>query len=144
MIWRFGGETDENSIKKDRPALIALGCIFFFSSLAVEYESVNNLVSGVKPLPSALFIILGIVNSILFSVLAILKFIISTKFEANRTIISDGINCLIAGFGAFSMSISMTIFVLNSSIWYLDGVFGILMGLFVLFYGCKLLYDNRN
>ena len=146
MIWRFGGDSSDalSSHKKDRLALISLGFVFFLSSIGVEYESISNLVSSVKPRQSNTFIILGAVESILFSVMAILKFIISTKVKANKTIISDGINSLIAGFGALSMTVSMTIYTNNSNIWYLDGVFGIAMGLFVLIYGLKLLYDNRK
>ena len=142
MIWRFSSENDVHAINKDRPALIGIGFVFLFSALAVEYESVKNLVSMTKPIQSMLFVELGIVETILFAVLAILKFLISTKIEANKTIISDGINSLIAAFAAFSMTIGMTIFVVSPEIWYLDAVFGFFMGLFVFVYGCKLLYDN--
>ena len=145
MIWRFGGDSnDVNSYKKDRLALISLGFVFFLSSFGVEYESISNLVTSVKPRQSNTFIVLGIVETILFSIMAILKFIISTKVQANKTIISDGINSLIAAFSALSMAVSMAIYMNNNNIWYLDGVFGIAMGLFVLIYGFKLLFDNRK
>lgn len=144
VIWRFTSVSNRKlkSSTKDRVALLCLGFFFVLSSIGVEYESLHNLIFKIKPIPSFLFIIIGFFETLLFGLLSILKFLLAKRIKNNKTVISDGINSLIASASALSMTIGMSSFVINRNIWYLDAIFGFFMGLCVFIYGFKLIVSN--
>ena len=142
VIWRFSRTDEFQSGNRDRIALLVLSAVFLVSSVGVVYESVHNLIHQIKPIPSFPFVLIGVVECIVFSLLALIKFSIAHKLNNNKTVISDGVNSLIAAFSSLSMTIGMTAYVIDSNIWYLDAIFGFIMGSFVFFYGLKLFISN--
>ncbi|XP_042733603.1 transmembrane protein 163 isoform X1 [Lagopus leucura] len=52
-----------------------------------------------------------------------------------------GFNSLVGGIMGFSILLSAEVFKHNSSVWYLDGSIGVLIGLTIFAYGIKLLID---
>ncbi|KAJ7407408.1 transmembrane protein 163 [Willisornis vidua] len=82
----------------------------------------------------------SVLSGILCSVLAVIKFMLG-KVLTSRALITDGFNSLVGGIMGFSILLSAEVFKHNSSVWYLDGSIGVLIGLTISAYGIKLLMD---
>ena len=104
-------------------------------------QSIKSYIYGEKPSMSSMFIAVAIFQSILFSLLAIIKFLLAQKTKFNKVIISDGINCIVASFSNLSMAISMALYI-TFDIWYFDSLFGFSIGVIVFIYGAHLLLSN--
>ena len=142
ILWRYCGKSDVDwMIKKERYALTALGVLFFISAAIVEYESIQNIALVIKPKPSNGFIIINMIQGVLFLYIGIYKFKLSKKVKTSSSLVSDSVNSVISSFDCFSMSFSMTLFVLYPTVWYMDSVFGIIMGIFIFTYGCSLFFQ---
>ncbi len=142
-IWRYHQTNDSKRSKnKDKIASIILALLFLASSIWVEIESVKSFLEEEKPLKSFVFIGIAIFQSILFSILSIIKFLLAQKLVNNVVIISDGVNSIIASLSNLSMAISMIFFIANNNIWYLDSIFGFIIGILVFIYGTQLLMKN--
>lgn len=89
VIWRYFKQIDSNS-NKDRFALIWLSIIFFISSFLIEFESVSSILHIRKPISSKSFILISIIQSIVFSLFSILKFYLARNFMNNQVLISSG------------------------------------------------------
>ena len=142
ILWQFSNEHEFKSSKKDIKAKIILAFLFFISASWVEYGSISNFINEHKPLPSHYFIILSIIQSITFSIISIVKFIVCQKLAFNTSMLSSGINSLIAGLGNLSMTLSMSIYLYYPSVWYLDSVFGCIMGFIIFIYASELFISN--
>lgn len=136
-IWRYQSANDgHKSIKwMDMIASITLSCIFIITTIWIEYLSINSYLHGERPRESVFYIAIAVWQSILFMIIACIKFILATKIEHNSVIISDGINSVVCSLSNLSMAVSMTLFIFNPNIWYLDSLFGLFIGLFTLAYG---------
>ncbi|RNA04186.1 transmembrane protein -like [Brachionus plicatilis] len=139
VLWRYYKPLNFNPKKMDKYASILLSILFFISSICIEYESIRNLITHTKPIPSLIFIAISIGQSITFSLLSIYKFYLAQNFTQSGALISSGIDSLVTGISNFSMALSMGIFVMNRRIWYLDSSFGIGIGLVIFIYGVYLL-----
>uniref|UniRef100_G1NIJ1 Uncharacterized protein n=1 Tax=Meleagris gallopavo TaxID=9103 RepID=G1NIJ1_MELGA len=82
----------------------------------------------------------SVLSGILCTVLAVIKFMLG-KVLTSRALITDGFNSLVGGIMGFSILLSAEVFKHNSSVWYLDGSIGVLIGLTIFAYGIKLLID---
>ncbi|KAJ7409312.1 hypothetical protein BTVI_57059 [Pitangus sulphuratus] len=82
----------------------------------------------------------SVLSGILCTVLAVIKFMLG-KVLTSRALITDGFNSLVGGIMGFSILLSAEVFKHNSSVWYLDGSIGVLIGLTISAYGIKLLID---
>ena len=145
VIWRFKrAESDLNDSKKrNKTALVFISILFFISAFLIEVESVKTLLFKERPIVSLNFIVLSLIQSAVFSFVSIYKFSLAQKliYTSNATLISDGINSLITSLCSLSMAISMSLFMIDKNIWYFDGLFGFVIGICILFYGCHLLFS---
>ncbi|XP_010139172.1 PREDICTED: transmembrane protein 163-like, partial [Buceros rhinoceros silvestris] len=82
----------------------------------------------------------SVLSGILCTALAVIKFMLG-KVLTSRALITDGFNSLVGGIMGFSILLSAEVFKHNSSVWYLDGSIGVLIGLTIFAYGIKLLID---
>jgi hypothetical protein len=89
VIWRYFEQIDCNR-KLDRLVLIWLSILFLVSSLLIEFESVSSILVLKKPIASKSFIIISIIQSIVFSLFSILKFYFAKNFINNQVLISSG------------------------------------------------------
>ncbi len=142
VIWRFYQTGDLHSSSKDRVALIALGGVFIVSSVGIEYEAIHNLVFKNEPIASISYIFISFVEFAIFTAITVAKFGIAHKLGNNRTVISDAINSLLASVSLLSMLVSMILYTYDANIWYLDAVFGLIIGGCIFLFGSKLLIEN--
>ncbi|RMC18794.1 hypothetical protein DUI87_04690 [Hirundo rustica rustica] len=139
----------------DVKACVILGVIFLLSSICIVIKAIHDLAKRV--LPEVLDMLRIVVNlgmackddflysvsvlsGILCTVLAVIKFMLG-KVLTSRALITDGFNSLVGGIMGFSILLSAEVFKHNSSVWYLDGSIGVLIGLTISAYGIKLLID---
>ena len=135
IVWRYIRSDEINSDKRDTRANLILSVLFIFSAVCIEYESARNLLFQQKPIASGFFVLSSVLQSITFSMIAIIKFYLAQKLITSQALTTSGINSLICGFSYFSMALGMSAYVVYPSIWYLDSLFGFCTGLLVFVYG---------
>ena len=138
IIWRYMKKNDINSKGRDRIAQIFFSILFFITAICIEFESVKNLIQVIKPKPSSDFIFISIIQSLLFSLISIVKFLLCQRLTINSSLLASGVNSLMASLGNFSMALSMSLYFFEPKIWYLDSLFGFFMGIFLFMCGTKL------
>lgn len=142
-IWRYQSADSGKSIKwKDMIASVTLSCIFIITTIWIEYLSVNSYLNSDRPKASVFFIAIAVWQAILFMIIALIKFALAKRIEHNSVIISDGINSVVCAMSNLSMAVSMTLYIINPNIWYLDSLFGFFIGLFTLAYGVQLMLPH--
>jgi divalent metal cation (Fe/Co/Zn/Cd) transporter len=141
IIWRYMRSSEINSETRDTRASLVLGMLFILSAVVIEFESVQNLLLITKPVPSGLFILASVLESVTFSLLSIIKFMIAQQLlTSKQALTTSGINSLICSFSYLSMAIGMSVYVLFNEIWWLDSLFGFCIGVLVFGYGVSLLW----
>ena len=138
IIWRYFKPRDINSIHRDRIAQLFFSIIFLVTAICIEFESVKNLFLKIKPKPDIFFILISILQSLIFSIISIIKFLLCQRLKINSCLYSSGVNSLMAAFGLFSIALSMSVFIYEPNIWYLDSVFGFSMGIVIFIYATSI------
>ncbi|KAM9304812.1 transmembrane protein 163 [Gastrophryne carolinensis] len=140
VLWRYSNAAAVHSAHREYMACVILGVIFLLSSLCIVSKAIHDLSIRVLPEVDGFLFSVSILSGILCSLLAAVKFMLG-KVLTSRALITDGFNSLVGGIMGFSILISAEVYKHNSTVWYLDGTFGILIGLIIMAYGVKLLLD---
>ncbi|XP_075037061.1 transmembrane protein 163 [Mixophyes fleayi] len=140
VLWRYSNAAAVHSAHREYLACVILGVIFLLSSLCIVVKAIHDLSVRMLPEVDNFLFSVSILSGILCSLLAAVKFMLG-KVLTSRALITDGFNSLVGGVMGFSILISAEVFKHNSSVWYLDGSVGILIGLIIMAYGIKLLVD---
>ncbi len=141
ILWRYNGKNGD-SHNKENLTLFLLAFLVFTSSCLVEYDAIYNLVNAIQPRPSQDFILINLLQCVMFLALGIYKIRLSREAKLGKSLFSDGINSIISSLDCLSMSLSMTVFISFPYVWYLDAIFGVVMGLLILLYGLYLFYQS--
>ncbi|XP_067117228.1 transmembrane protein 163a-like [Osmerus mordax] len=110
-----------------------------------DISALSGISAGALPSPLSpdlddfLFSV-SIVSGILCIILAGLKFMLG-RVLTSRALITDGFNSMVGGTWASPSWSALRSSDTTPNIWYLDGTFGVLIGLIILAYGVKLLVD---
>lgn len=147
-IWRYkkssqqiGDKLKSEGYDKDQVASITLAILFLVSAFWVEMWSVKSFLTDEKPIESYIFIVIALFQSFIFSILAIIKFLLAQKLTNSSVILSDGINSLICSLSNLSMAVSMVLYI-TMDIYSFDSIFGFLIGVLIFVYGTQLLMNN--
>ncbi|KAF4788159.1 Transmembrane protein [Turdus rufiventris] len=105
----------------------------------ITWTEAGSLLGSRRQMDDFLYSV-SVLSGILCTVLAVIKFMLG-KVLTSRALITDGFNSLVGGIMGFSILLSAEVFKHNSSVWYLDGSIGVLIGLTISAYGIKLLID---
>ncbi|XP_064307158.1 transmembrane protein 163 isoform X3 [Phalacrocorax carbo] len=140
VLWRYSNAAAVHSAHREYIACVILGVIFLLSSLCIVIKAIHDLAKKVLPEVDDFLYSVSILSGILCTVLAVIKFMLG-KVLTSRALITDGFNSLVGGIMGFSILLSAEVFKHNSSVWYLDGSIGVLIGLTIFAYGIKLLID---
>ncbi|XP_075685308.1 transmembrane protein 163 [Rhinoderma darwinii] len=140
VLWRYSNAAAVHSAHREYLACVILGVIFLLSAFCIVVKAIHDLSIRVLPEVDNFLFSVSILSGILCTLLAVVKFMLG-KVLTSRALITDGFNSLVGGVMGFSILISAEVFKHNSTIWYLDGSFGILIGLIIMAYGIKLLVD---
>ncbi|KAM3916804.1 transmembrane protein 163 [Leptodactylus fuscus] len=140
VLWRYSNAAAVHSAHREYLACVILGVIFLLSALCIVVKAIHDLSIRVLPEVDNFLFSVSILSGILCTLLAAVKFMLG-KVLTSRALITDGFNSLVGGIMGFSILISAEVYKHNSKVWYLDGTFGILIGLIIMGYGIKLLLD---
>ncbi|KAM4668293.1 LOW QUALITY PROTEIN: transmembrane protein 163 [Amazona ochrocephala] len=156
VLWRYSNAAAVHSAHREYIACVILGVIFLLSSICIVIKAIHDLAKKVlpevllPPIPEHARVAgmkqddflysVSVLSGILCTVLAVIKFMLG-KVLTSRALITDGFNSLVGGIMGFSILLSAEVFKHNSSVWYLDGSIGVLIGLTIFAYGIKLLID---
>lgn len=128
------------SKKNEITTLIVLGFLFMLSSALVELDSIKSIIKRKEPLPSVEYVVICLIQGIVFLAISIYKFLLAKELNYNITLISDIFNSMISSLDSFSMGIGMIFYKFTHSLWYFDTVCGIITGICIFIYGCQLFY----
>ncbi|KAJ1189154.1 hypothetical protein NDU88_005905 [Pleurodeles waltl] len=140
VLWRYSNAAAVHSAHREYIACVILGVIFLLSSICIIVKAIHDLAIRLLPEVDDFLFSVSIISGILCSILAVVKFMLG-KTLTSRALITDGFNSLVGGVMGFSILLSAEVFKHNTSVWYLDGTVGILIGLIIMAYGVKLLVD---
>ncbi|XP_068103185.1 transmembrane protein 163 [Hyperolius riggenbachi] len=140
VLWRYSNAAAVHSAHREYMACVILGVVFMLSALCIIIKAIHDLSIRTLPEVDSFLFSVSILSGILCSLLAAVKFMLG-KVLTSRALITDGFNSLVGGIMGFSILISAEVYKHNSTVWYLDGTVGILIGLIIMSYGVKLLLD---
>ncbi|KAL9848111.1 transmembrane protein 163 isoform 2-T2 [Geothlypis trichas] len=140
VLWRYSNAAAVHSAHREYMACVILGVIFLLSSICIVIKAIHDLAKRVLPEVDDFLYSVSVLSGILCTVLAVIKFMLG-KVLTSRALITDGFNSLVGGIMGFSILLSAEVFKHNSSVWFLDGSIGVLIGLTISAYGIKLLMD---
>nr|XP_009675723.1 PREDICTED: transmembrane protein 163 [Struthio camelus australis] len=140
VLWRYSNAAAVHSAHREYIACVILGVIFLLSSICIVIKAIHDLAKKVLPEVGDFLYSVSVLSGILCTILAVIKFMLG-KVLTSRALITDGFNSLVGGIMGFSILLSAEVFKHNSSVWYLDGSIGVLIGLTIFAYGIKLLID---
>ncbi|NXY68561.1 TM163 protein, partial [Glareola pratincola] len=140
VLWRYSNAAAVHSAHREYIACVILGIIFLLSSICIVIKAIHDLAKKEFPEVDDFLYSVSVLSGILCTVLAVIKFMLG-KVLTSRALITDGFNSLVGGIMGFSILLSAEVFKHNSSVWYLDGSIGVLIGLTIFAYGVKLLID---
>ncbi|XP_064012099.1 transmembrane protein 163 isoform X2 [Pogoniulus pusillus] len=140
VLWRYSNAAAVHSAHREYIACVILGVIFLLSSICIVIKAIHDLAKKVLPEVDDFLYSVSVLSGILCTALAVIKFMLG-KVLTSRALITDGFNSLVGGIMGFSILLSAEVFKHNSSVWYLDGSIGVLIGLTISAYGIKLLID---
>ncbi|XP_078539994.1 transmembrane protein 163 [Lissotriton helveticus] len=140
VLWRYSNAAAVHSAHREYIACVILGVIFLLSSLCIIIKAIHDLAIRLLPEVDDFLFSVSIISGILCSILAVVKFMLG-RVLTSRALITDGFNSLVGGVMGFSILISAEVFKHNTTVWYLDGTVGILIGFIIMAYGVKLLLD---
>ncbi|KAJ8415046.1 hypothetical protein AAFF_G00007440 [Aldrovandia affinis] len=140
VLWRYSNAAAVHSAHREYIACVILGVVFILSSLCILGKAIHDLATKLLPEVDDFLFSVSIVSGITCIILAVVKFLLG-RVLTSRALITDGFNSLVGGVMGFSILISAEVFRHNSTVWYLDGTIGVLIGLIIMAYGIKLLVD---
>ncbi|XP_066046455.1 transmembrane protein 163 isoform X2 [Chamaea fasciata] len=140
VLWRYSNAAAVHSAHREYMACVILGVIFLLSSICIVIKAIHDLAKRVLPEVDDFLYSVSVLSGILCTALAVIKFMLG-KVLTSRALITDGFNSLVGGIMGFSILLSAEVFKHNSSVWFLDGSIGVLIGLTISAYGIKLLID---
>ncbi|XP_029461219.1 transmembrane protein 163 isoform X2 [Rhinatrema bivittatum] len=140
VLWRYSNAAAVHSAHREYISCVILGVIFLLSAICIVAKAIHDLATKLLPEVDDFLFSVSILSGILCSILAVVKFMLG-KVLTSRALITDGFNSLVGGVMGFSILLSAEVFKNNTSVWYLDGSVGILIGFIIFAYGVKLLVD---
>ncbi|GFR68716.1 transmembrane protein 163 [Elysia marginata] len=142
VIWRFYGKGSSAAAEaKERKACIVISLFFFISASSLLYKSTEALMKGEEKTDFKNRILTDIFSSVcggISLVLASLKVYLGFKLNS-RALLTDSIITYVGATMSFLGVMSVEVYRVEDSVWYLDAVFGLTCGVFLLCFGLKLL-----
>jgi hypothetical protein len=142
VIWCYFRRDHLHSKRRDQTTQIILSIIFLLSSTITKFIAMKNLVFKVQLNWSVNFILTNLGQSIVFSILSILKFFLSTRFTYSSTLHASGFNSLLTSLSTLSLAMSMILLMNESSLYFFDSLMGFFIALVLNAFGSNLLIRN--
>ncbi|GFO05872.1 transmembrane protein 163 [Plakobranchus ocellatus] len=142
VIWRFYGKGSSAAAEaKERKACIVISLFFFISAFSLLFKSAEALSKGEEKEDEENRILTDVFSGIcgaISIVLASLKVYLGLKLNS-RALLTDSIITYVGATMSFLGILGVEVYRIEDSVWYLDAVFGLGCGVFLLGFGTKLL-----
>lgn len=142
VIWRFYGKGSSAAAEaKERKACIVISLFFFVSASSLLYKSTEALLGGEGETDFKNRVLTDIFSSVCGAVsivLASLKVYLGLKLQS-KALLTDSIITYVGATMSFLGVMSVEVYRAEDKVWYLDAVFGLACGVFLLCFGAKLL-----
>ena len=142
VIWCYFRKRHIHSKLRDQTSQIMISIIFLVSSTLIKFIAMKNILFKFQLNWNINYIFINLGQSLIFSVLSIFKFFLSTKFKYSSTLHASGVNAFMSGLSSFSIALSMIFLMFGSKIWYFDSLIGIFISFILNIYGSILLMSN--
>ncbi|XP_061198341.1 transmembrane protein 163a-like [Saccostrea echinata] len=136
VLWRFHSK-DLYSESRERKACFIIAILFVVSSTSLLTMSIVTLVKETKEKQLVTLSILSLVNGCSNLVLGIIKFGIGYKLES-KSLMTDSVITFVGAVISFSAFLAIDLYEHNSSLWYIDNVFGVGCSLFLYLFAIRL------
>ncbi|KAK0065407.1 transmembrane protein 163 [Biomphalaria pfeifferi] len=143
VLWRFHGNVDcVYSLARERKACIAIGVLFLVSAASLIIKSAVAIANETHEEEEVvLFDSFALTCGIISVFIGASKVYVGLKLRS-QALYTDSIITFVGAASCFAGVAGLELYVNNTKYWYVDSVFGILCGLFLLFFGIKLLYTT--
>uniref|UniRef100_A0A3B3SKS3 Transmembrane protein 163a n=1 Tax=Paramormyrops kingsleyae TaxID=1676925 RepID=A0A3B3SKS3_9TELE len=140
VLWRYSNAAAVHSAHREYIACVVLGVVFILSSVCILGKAIHDLATKLLPEVDNFLFSVSVVSGITCVILAIVKFMLG-RVLTSRALVTDGFNSLVGGVMGFSILISAEVYKHSATVWYLDGMTGVLIGLIILAYGVKYVFS---
>ncbi|KAK7094301.1 transmembrane protein 163a-like [Littorina saxatilis] len=142
VLWRFYGSTaDLYSEAKERKACIVIGSLFVLSGLLLSGKSLHAIITEVHESQAiVLYATFALTTGVVSVILAFIKVYLGYKLES-EALATDSIITFVGAAMSFAGVAGLELYVQDTHLWFMDSVFGIICGLFLIVFGIKLLYE---
>lgn len=142
VLWRFqGSAADLYSEAKERKACIVIGSLFVLSGLLLSGKSIHSIATEVHETKEiVLYVAFSLTTGIVAVVMALIKVYLGYKLES-EAMATDSIITFVGAAMSFAGVAGLELYVQDTHLWFMDSVFGLLCGCFLVGFGIKLLYE---
>ncbi|XP_069112988.1 transmembrane protein 163a-like isoform X2 [Argopecten irradians] len=137
VLWRFHSKEIYSESAESRACLI-IGFFFLLSSLFLVGKTIYDLVRRVKEIKSSMVWTLALVNGVINVILGVSKICIGYKIES-MALLTDSAITIIGAVMSFAVVGALEAYMADSSLWYIDSIFGIICSLILFSFSVKLI-----
>ncbi|CAF0791246.1 unnamed protein product [Didymodactylos carnosus] len=140
VSWHLSATSLNDMHRRDRLACCVIGALFIGSFLAIESRAIQNMILAQNVRPDVIVFIYSTTHIIVFTVLSIIKIIISKQIKSSA-LMADALNSIIGIIMVFPLLLWDRVTFLNKFA-HLDDLVQVLMALFLFITGWKLILDS--
>ncbi|XP_025083988.1 transmembrane protein 163-like isoform X3 [Pomacea canaliculata] len=142
VLWRFYGDVNDiYSQTKERRACIVIGSLFILSGVLLTGKSIHGIVAEVHETKAlVMYLNFALITGVVSLCLAVVKVYLGCQL-GSKALATDSIITFVGAAMSFAGVAGLEMYVQNTSLWFMDSVFGITCGLFLCGFGIKLLIE---
>ncbi|CAF5189455.1 unnamed protein product, partial [Rotaria magnacalcarata] len=140
VAWHLKAQTMDDFKRRDYLVCCVIGALFIGSFLAIESRAIQSMLVPQAPTGDWLLLLYSVIHISIFTVLSIVKIILSKKLNS-KSLMADALNSIIGIIMAVPLILWDRIPLLSRHTQF-DDLISVLMALFLLVMGCKLVHSG--
>lgn len=143
VVWRFSDSTDHATAHfREYKACLAIGVLFMVSASSLIGRSILGILTRTKLVNNVTLIMeISLSCGIISLAIGVIKIYIGFKV-GSQALYTDSIITLVGSATCFMALASLELYTHDKQLWFLDSVFGIVCGFFLIVFGIRLLYHT--
>ncbi|GFO08198.1 DNA-directed RNA polymerase subunit [Plakobranchus ocellatus] len=143
VVWRFMDSTDHAKSRiREYKACLVIGVLFLVSAFSLICRSILAIVTRTKIAKHVtLFIEISLTCGLVTLIIGLIKVYLGYRI-GSRALYTDSIITLVGAATCFMALAGLELYLQNKGLWFLDSVFGMVCGVFLIFFGLRLLYQT--
>jgi Co/Zn/Cd efflux system component len=139
-LFGFLAQTMDDFKRRDYLVCCVIGALFIGSFLAIESRVIQSMIIPQKPTRDWLLLVYSVTHISIFTILSIIKIVLSKKLNS-KSLMADALNSIIGIIMAIPLILWDRIASLSKHAQF-DDIISVLMALFLLVIGCKLVHSG--